>query len=212
MNYFEHISVITHSAIRLSGEKTVYIDPFHLPRDFKDGDYILVTHEHHDHLSPEDIVRAAGQEALIILPESCREAAEKAGLAPEKLRFMNPGESLDLSGVKIQAVPAYNLGKAFHTKDKNWLGYVVEMNGLSYYIAGDTDDNEDVRKVRCHVALLPVGGTYTMTAPEAAALANAIKPAAAVPTHYGDIVGVNEDAAAFMEALDPEIQRDYCRL
>lgn len=211
MNYFEHISVITHSAIRLSGEKTVYIDPFHLPRDFKDGDYILVTHEHHDHLSPEDIAKLAAPEALIVIPKTCREAALAAGLNPNQIVTMEPGEEKELVGISVKAVPAYNINKDFHRKERGWLGYVVYMNGLRYYLAGDTDDIPEARQVKCDVAVVPVGGTYTMTAREAAALVNAIRPKAAVPAHYGDIVGSRADAEEFSSLLDHGIECDFCR-
>ena len=205
------VRVIVHSAIRIAGEKTVYADPFKLEDAPKDGDIILVTHEHYDHLSPEDIAKAAGPDAWIVLPKSCRAAALKAGLKESRLLYLEAGEEALVEGVKIEAVPAYNVGKLFHLKSRGWLGYIVTLNGLRYYIAGDTDDNEDVRKVSCDVALLPVGGKYTMTAAEAADLANAVKPAVAVPTHYGSIVGKSEDAETFARLLDPSIACDFAK-
>ena len=139
---------------------------------------------------------------------SCRAAAEQAGLPLAQCFFMQPGESLEWEGVRIEAVPAYNVDKAFHTREKGYLGYVAQMLGRRYYIAGDTDDNEAVRQVRCHVALLPVGGTYTMTAAQAADLAGAIRPEIAVPTHYGDIVGERGDGETFASLLDKGILCD----
>nr|MBQ6242977.1 MBL fold metallo-hydrolase [Lachnospiraceae bacterium] len=203
------VTVLAHSAIRIQGPKTVYVDPFHLTAAPHDADLICVTHDHYDHLSPDDIARVAGPDTWFALPETCLEAARKAGLPEERLLLMSPGEHLTWQGIVIEAVPAYNVGKQFHTQDKAWLGYVIEMLGRRYYIAGDTDDNEDVRRVRCHVALLPVGGKYTMTAEEAAALANAIRPGVAVPTHYGDIVGQSRDAETFARLLDPRIRCDF---
>ena len=125
--------------------------------------------------------------------------------------LLSPGEHLTWQGIVIEAVPAYNVGKKFHPQANAWLGYVIEMLGRRYYVAGDTDDNPDVRRVRCHVALLPVGGTYTMTAAEAAGLANAIRPGVAVPTHYGDIVGQSRDAEEFARLLDPRIRCDLAK-
>ena len=201
MKYVPEVTLLAHSAIRIQGPQIVYADPFHLQDAPHDGDLILITHEHHDHFSPEDIARVSGENTLFVLPVSCRQAAEKAGLDKEKTIFMESGGEVRLPGLILEAVPAYNVDKAFHTRDRGWLGYVVEMLGRRYYIAGDTDDNEEIRQLNCHVALLPVGGTYTMTAPQAAQLAKALKPGVAIPTHYGDIVGKKEDALAFRELL-----------
>jgi len=211
MNETNPVRVLIHSAIRIAGEKTLYFDPFHLSEEPKDGDIVLITHEHYDHLSPDDIARAAKPGAWIILPKSCRTAALKAGLRADSLLFMDPGEEALVEGVKIEAVPAYNVGKLFHPKAKKWLGYVVTLDGVRYYVAGDTDDNEDVRKVQCDVALLPVGGTYTMTAPEAAALANVLMPKLAIPTHYGDIVGDGEASKEFAARLNKQIACSFAK-
>ncbi len=211
MNETKKVKVLAHSAIRIEGEKTVYIDPFHVKEEPHDADLILITHEHYDHLSPEDIARVAKAATWYAVPKTCREAALKAGLPAARLLYLAPGESAKIADVPVEAVPAYNVGKQFHTKERNWLGYVVSLNGLRYYIAGDTDNNEDTRKVRCDVALLPVGGKYTMTAEEAAELANTLKPLAAVPTHYGDIVGTAEAPKIFAERLDPSIVCDTAR-
>ena len=154
----QNLRVLGHFAVRLDGEHFVYFDPFHLKNAPQDGEIILITHEHYDHLSPEDIRKAARADAWIVLPKSCRAAALKAGLKEDRLLYLEAGEEALVEGVKIEAVPAYNVGKLFHLKSKGWLGYIVTLNGLRYYIAGDTDNNEDVRKVRCDVALLPVGG------------------------------------------------------
>lgn len=211
MRIVPEVTVPAHSAVRIQGPKTVYVDPFHLTGAPHDADLICITHDHYDHLSPEDIARAAGPDTWFALPETCRDAAVKAGLPEERMLLLSPGEHLTWQGIVIEAVPAYNLGKKFHPQANAWLGYVIEMLGRRYYVAGDTDDNPDVRRVRCHVALLPVGGTYTMTAAEAAGLANAIRPGVAVPTHYGDIVGQSRDAEEFARLLDPRIRCDLAK-
>ena len=211
MKITEHLKVLTHFAIRLTGETVVYCDPFHIREAPRDGKLILITHEHFDHLSPEDIDKVAAPEALYVIPKSCREAALSAGLNPDKIVTMEPGEEKKFGRISVKAVPAYNINKDFHRRERGWLGYVVTMNGLRYYLAGDTDDTPDAREVTCDVAVVPVGGTYTMTAREAAALVNAIRPGAAVPAHYGDIVGSRADAEEFCSLLEAGIECDFCR-
>ena len=122
-----------------------------------------------------------------------------------ELILLTPGDQQDIDGITIQAVPAYNRLKPFHPKRNGWNGYVVTMDGVRYYVAGDTDAMKELSSVSCDVALVPVGGTYTMTAKEAAKLINEIKPLVAIPTHYGSIVGKPEDAEVFRKYVDPEI-------
>lgn len=211
MNKAKGLTLLTHYALRIEGEKIIYSDPFHLEKAPQDGDIILITHEHYDHLSPDDIRKAARPDAYIVLPKSCRAAALKAGLNEKRLLYLAAGEEAEIGGIRIEAVPAYNTLKPFHTKGKGWLGYVVTVGGLRYYIAGDTDNTPEARQVKCDVAIVPVGGTYTMTAKEAAALVNTIRPAVAVPAHYGDIVGTVSDAEKFASLLESGIACDFAR-
>lgn len=103
-------------------------------------------------------------------------------------------------------MPAYNTNKSFHPKEKNWVGYLLDYNGITYYIAGDTDITEENRQVKCDIAFVPIGGTYTMNYKEASELINEIKPKIAVPTHYASIVGKKEDGIKFAKLLDSEIE------
>ena len=205
MSDLNRIKVLKHSAIRLEGEKIVYSDPFHLEGAPHDADIILVTHDHYDHFSAEDIAKVRKADTILICPASTKKLALEAGIPEESITVLAPGERTVAEGVSVNAVPAYNVGKKFHPKENGWLGFVITMGGLRYWIAGDTDDNEDVRKISCDIALVPVGGTYTMTAEQAAAAVNAIRPKFAVPMHYGDIVGTRADAERFAALLDPEI-------
>ena len=201
------IKVLTHSSIRLQGDgKVVYADPFQVEGQPHDADVILVTHEHYDHFSPEDIARVAKKDTVLVAPRSMEaKAAEAAGLVAQ-LFFVQPKEKASIEGLPLEAVPAYNVDKHFHPKENAWVGYILTLEGERLYIAGDTDANEDNRRVRCDVALVPVGGTYTMTAREAAAFVNDLRPKRAIPTHYGNIVGKAEDAESFLQAVDPGIQ------
>ena len=193
----DNIRVIIHSAIRIEGSKVLYFDPYHLTEAPHDADLIFVTHDHFDHFSLEDVEKVRKEDSLLIAPLSCRETIEASGLPKDRLVFMEPGDTAILKGLRTLAVASYNIGKHFHPKEKGWLGYVVAMDGTSYYVAGDTDVTPELLEVKADVALLPVGGTYTMTAKEAAAAALRMEIGTAVPTHFGDIVGTEADGAEF---------------
>ena len=111
-----------------------------------------------------------------------------------------------VQGIKFETIPAYNTNKTFHPKENDWVGYIIDIKGVKYYISGDTDITEESKKVKCNVAFVPVGGTYTMDAKEAAQLINIIKPEIAIPIHYGSVVGTNEDAEEFIKNLNPLIK------
>lgn len=130
-----------------------------------------------------------------------KKALSESGMAAENCLFYQPGETHEAGGIVIETVPAYNKMKPFHTKGKKWLGYVAEMDGVRYYVAGDTDVNEDIRKVRCDVALIPIGGFYTMDGKQAAEYIAQLKPKAVIPTHYGSIVGNKSDGEDFKKML-----------
>ncbi|MBQ7720053.1 MAG: MBL fold metallo-hydrolase [Clostridia bacterium] len=190
------IKVITHSCIRITeGGTVIYADPFHMPDDPRDGDIILITHDHFDHFSPEDIKKAAKSGAVIAAPEKmAKKAADETGMSVTPVK---PGGTYEISGLPVGTVPAYNILKPFHPKSAGWVGYIVTVGGRRIYIAGDTDVTPESKKVKCDVAMLPVGGKYTMTAKEAAALTDIIKPAEAIPTHYGTVVGSADDGKLF---------------
>jgi L-ascorbate metabolism protein UlaG (beta-lactamase superfamily) len=140
-----------------------------------------------------------------VVPEKMRdkvlqEADETRGIIPVK-----PDSPYDINGISFETVPAYNRLKPFHPKTAGWVGYIFCLDGKRIYVAGDTDATPDAKKVRCDVALVPVGGTYTMNASQAAELVNTIRPAAAIPTHYGSVAGSAADAESFREKVDPAV-------
>lgn len=187
----ENIKWLGHAGFKIKGEKTVYIDPFKI-NDTEPADIIIITHEHFDHLSPEDIKKIQTGKTVIISTPDCH--SKFSG----NVKSISPGKSIDIGGVKIEAVPAYNSNKDFHPKAKSWVGVVVTINGKRIYHAGDTDNIPEMASLKnIDVALLPVSGTYVMTAEEAAEAANKIMPKIAVPMHYGSIVGRKEDAEKF---------------
>jgi L-ascorbate metabolism protein UlaG (beta-lactamase superfamily) len=181
-----------HATIRIeAGGSTIIIDPYGI-KEKRPVDLVLITHSHYDHLSDADLDKVRGSATRFVGPADCRDR-----LGP-KASVMVAGATLEvLPGISIAAFPAYNLNKKFHPKDKGWLGYVITVDGVRYYVAGDTDRIPEMKDIRCDVAFLPVGGTYTMTADEAAEAVGDIQPQVAVPIHWGTIVGSRTDAVRF---------------
>lgn len=200
------IEVLCHSSIKMKKGKTIYIDPFRIEKNYFDADVIFITHDHYDHFSEEDIEKIRKEDTIIILPENMLDKVNHLQLINSNVIRVQPNKEYEISGIKFSTVPAYNVNKAFHPKENNWVGYIIEIDGTRYYIAGDTDVTEENLKIQCDVALLPIGGTYTMTYEEAAKLANQIQPKIVVPTHYGCIVGEKEDASQFKKLIDEKIE------
>ena len=200
----ENIQVLYHSSIKINIEKVIYIDPFKIEDDCHDADIIFITHSHYDHYSEEDIKKIIKEDTKIVVTNDLQETASKL-TNEENVISVQPNEKYCVEGISFETIPAYNINKKFHPKQNNWVGYVIELNGLKYYIAGDTDITDENKKVKCDVAFVPVGGTYTMTSKEAADLVNIIKPKIAVPIHYGSVVGTKQDATDFVNLLDERI-------
>ncbi len=198
-----NITVNTQSSIRIGGSKVLYFDPYLIPAASHDADLIFITHEHYDHFEPESIAKLQKVETLLVAPESMKKKAlSESGMAEGNCLFYQPGESFEAGGIAVETIPAYNKLKPFHPKGKKWQGYVVTMDDTRYYVSGDTDVNEDIKKVRCDVALIPVGGFYTMDCKQAAEYIAQIKPQAVIPTHYGSIVGNKTDGEEFQKMLE----------
>jgi L-ascorbate metabolism protein UlaG (beta-lactamase superfamily) len=203
------ITINTHSSIRLEAKQgtVIYVDPYGFKTEPHDADLVLVTHTHFDHLSPEDIAKVGTDRTVFVLPASAKSDFVSAGFAQKDATFLVPGEcATPLPGIEVQAVPAYNVSKAFHPKKNAWVGYVIQMDDVRVYVAGDTDDLPENRSIDCDVALVPAGGTYTMDAREAAAFVNALRPAVAIPEHYGTVAGSPGDGKTFASLVDPSIE------
>lgn len=202
----EKIQVLCHSSIRFDKEKIIYFDPFKIEKNYNDANYIFITHDHYDHYSEEDIDKVIKEDTILIAPEGLLEKMQKHGYKNNNIITVKPNNQYSEKGIKFETMPAYNINKQFHPKENEWVGYVLELNNINYYIAGDTDITEENRKVKCDVAFVPVGGTYTMDYKEAAQLINEIKPKVAVPIHYGSVVGTKQDAENFIKMLLPIIE------
>ncbi len=202
----EGIEVLCHSSIKFSNGPIIYFDPFRIDKNYNDADIIFITHSHYDHYSEEDIDKVVKIDTVIVAPQDLLTKLLEKGFQKEKIIIVKPNESYMVNNIKFATIPAYNTNKQFHPKENKWVGYLIEIDGFIYYIAGDTDITEENKKVKCDVAFVPVGGTYTMDYKQAAQLINEISPKVAVPTHYGSIVGTKEDAIQFAKLVYPEIR------
>lgn len=202
----ENIEVLYHSSIKIAKEKIIYIDPFKINKNYNDADIIFITHDHYDHYSEEDIDKVINEKTTIVIPEELLTKLLRKGINRSDIITVEPNKKYTVQGIKFETIPAYNVNKTFHPKENEWVGYIIEIKGIRYYIAGDTDITEENRKVKCDVAFVPVGGTYTMNFKESAELINEIKPKVAVPIHYGSVVGTKQDAVNFVELLEQEIK------
>ncbi len=181
-----------HASFRLEGERIIYIDPYKI-KGGPAADIILVSHSHYDHSSSTAIENVSKADTVIV---TCADSAKKL---KGNVKVINPGQSIEVKGTTIEAVPAYNIKKPFHPRSEGGLGFIVTLGQRRIYFAGDTDLIPEMAMVKADVALLPVSGTYVMTAGEAAEAAKAIKPSLAIPMHYGTIVGSRNDALRFKE-------------
>ena len=198
-NLLSKIVWLGHDGFRINASKTVYIDPYQIP-DGPAADVILITHEHFDHCSPEDVAKIQKSGSVIVTEKDS--GAKLSG----DVRIVEVGDTLAIDDVTVEAVPAYNTNKDFHPKSKGWLGFIVEVDGVRVYHAGDTDFIPEMKDFSVDIALLPVSGTYVMTADEAVEAALAINPKIAIPMHYGAIVGGEQDAESFKAALEGKVE------
>lgn len=202
----ENLHWLGHDAFRLEGRVTVYLDPYRLEEGQPEADVILISHEHGDHCSPEDVRQIRGPETAICASPG---AARKLG---GDVRVLRPGDAITVKGVDVEAVPAYNVhrfrspGVPYHPEEEEHCGFVVTVDGVRVYFAGDTDHIEAMSDIDCDIALLPVSGTYVMDAEEAAEAAADIGPQVVVPMHWGGgVVGTRDDAERFADLYDGRV-------
>ena len=201
------IKVFCQSAIRIENERVIYFDPFKLNNVEKDADYIFITHSHFDHYSKEDILKMKQDNTKIIIPKDLMEEVATY-FKLEDIIEVEPNRDYEIDGIEFYTVPAYNIHKSFHKKENGWVGYVIDIANTIFYIAGDTDNIEEIRNIKCDVAFVPIGGTYTMNEKEAVDLIRSIRPKKAIPIHYQTIVGTKEDAIIFQEELEKIVPVD----
>ncbi len=194
-----------HDGYRIiADDKTIYIDPYQLSKaqqNRNDADILLISHNHFDHLSMDDLKNVVGKKTSIVAAKECIDQLKGAGAA--EIKGVAPGDRMTVQGVPIEAVAAYNINKKFHPKADRKVGFVITVGNMRIYYTGDTDDIPEMSSVKPDIALVPVSGTYVMTAEEAAKAVNEkIKPSKlAIPMHYGAIVGSDQDAARFKQLV-----------
>lgn len=200
----DSINVTAHSCVRIAGEKIIYIDPIRIEGEPHDADIILFTHAHFDHFSPKDVKKLIKQGTVIGAPEKMAGKCRKAfGIEP--VSFV-PAMTYELCGVTVETVAAYNMRKRYHPKKMGWCGYILTICETRVYIAGDTDSTQESESVCCDIAVLPIGGMYTVDPTQAAELANKIKPHTVIPYHYGKMLGGKDAPIKFKAALDRDIE------
>lgn len=200
----EKLVWLGHDSFRLDGPMTIYFDPWKLKGQPPTADLILVSHQHSDHCSPDDVRKISNADTVIL-------ASRQAAAQLPGARAVAPGEQLSIAGVQITVTPAYNINKfrapgvPFHPREDLHVGYIVTVDGVRLYFAGDTDHIPEMAGFKCDIALLPVSGTYTMTVEEAADAANTLQPQIAIPMHYGSGVGGSDDGERFAALYHGEV-------
>ena len=203
----ENIKVFKQNSIRIATSKgKIYVDSFEMQETPHDAAYVLITHDHYDHFSPESIEKVACKNAILVVPENMLEKAKEAAGYVSKIVTVKPNEKKTIDGLKIETIPSYNIGKPFHPESAGWVGYIINTDGKRIYVAGDTDAIPEAKQVKCDVALIPIGGKYTMDAKEAAELINIMKPAVAIPVHYGQVVGNLKNGEEFAQNVKAPVK------
>ena len=200
----KNVKVLYHASIVLYDN--IYIDPYKIENETHNAKYLFITHSHYDHFSIEEIEKVSNEDTIFFVTPDCKEKLLEIGVGEKRIVTVAPDEMYRFNKIEMQVIPAYNVNKEYHKKEYGWVGYLIKINGVTYYITGDTDVNEDIQNIKCDVLFVPIGGTYTMDYKEAADYTNSIKPKYVIPIHYGTIVGKKEDGIEFAKLLDTKIE------
>ena len=175
------IEVIHHASIKLIGDKTIYVDPYKIEEEFHDADYVFITHDHYDHYDESSIRKIKNDNTKIIVPKCLQDK--------ENSLVVEPDHDYLIDDISFHTVSSYNTSASYHLKEMNYVGYNLLIDGIYYYIMGDTNRTPEADCVKCDVCFVPIGGTFTMDVQEAIRYVNDLNPKEVIPIHYGMIVG-----------------------
>ena len=200
------IEINYHASIKFNKNgKIIYFDPYKIDNTSNDADYIFITHSHYDHYSPDDIKKVMKNNTKFVITSDLEDKILSLGVISSNILTVYPNENHSIDDITFSTIPAYNINTSYHKKSYNWVGYNVKLDGYNYYIVGDSDATDELKKVKCDVIFIPVGGTYTMDYKDAALAVNEMKVKYAVPIHYG-VVGSINDAESFVNSLGSNIK------
>lgn len=187
----DYIEINTQSSIKLKLDKVIYFDPYKIENDNHDADIIFITHNHYDHMDKESLEKVKNENTIIVAPKSMEDVVKEIRFKDYIL--LNPFDETTIGNINIKTIPAYNIGKPFHPRENNWLGYIVTISNVTYYVAGDTDAVKEIEDVKCDIAFIPIGGHFTMNVNEATELIKKMDVKTIIPIHYGSIIGNTTD-------------------
>ncbi len=203
----DKIFINCQSSIKITDNLCLYFDPYLIEEPLNDADLVFITHDHYDHLDKDSLLNIIKKDTLIIIPESIKNSMLTLGFEESQLVLVKPRKTYTVKNVEFTTIPSYNLNKDYHPKTKNYVGYIVNMDGKRILVSGDTDATKELLKLKdIDIALIPIGGTYTMDYQEAADLINQLKPRVVIPTHYYTVVGSIADGTNFSRLINPEIK------
>ena len=196
------IEVLNHASIKITSDKIYYFDPYKIDKKMSDADYIFITHDHYDHFDYSSIKNVINESTMLIVP-ACLE--EKVKEITNNYTIVYPSCNYEIATLHFDTVPSYNIGKSFHLKEMNYVGYIVNIKNNKVYVMGDTDVIDEIKDISCDICFVPIGGTYTMNYKEASNYINMIKPKEVIPIHYGSIVGNKDLGLKFSELVNSNI-------
>lgn len=196
------IEVLNHASIKITSDKIYYFDPYKIDKKMSDADYIFITHDHYDHFDNSSIKNVINESTMLIVP-ACLE--EKVKEITNNYTIVYPSYNYEIATLHFDTVPSYNIGKSFHLKEMNYVGYIVNIKNNKVYVMGDTDVIDEIKDISCDICFVPIGGTYTMNYKEASNYINMINPKEVIPIHYGSIVGNKDLGLKFSELVNSNI-------